>query len=190
VTDWIGVDVSERTCTKCGEVKPATAEHFNKHRKGLRPECRECQKAYGRAYKAANKARIDAKNAAYRAARRALLSSKQAERYSLDRERFLAQHRANSLLRDYGLSVEDYVAILESQGGVCAYCQAEPGNKSLAVDHDHETGAVRGLLCGPCNTALGRFGDNVDGLLRALDYVRYGAGRVRHTIGSSLEVLT
>jgi hypothetical protein len=65
-----------------------------------------------------------------------------------------------------------YEAMLTSQGGVCAICGRPPSEKRrLAVDHDHATGAVRGLLCVPCNQALGRFQDSPDVLAAAAMYV-------------------
>lgn len=63
--------------------------------------------------------------------------------------------RRRDLRRKYGISVKEYDAMFEQQGGVCAICSAAPNGKRLAVDHNHTTGAVRALLCGPCNTALG-----------------------------------
>ena len=56
--------------------------------------------------------------------------------------------------RRYGLSPEEYQAMLDRQGGVCAICEAPPTDKRLAVDHSHETGEVRGLLCKNCNVKL------------------------------------
>jgi len=62
------------------------------------------------------------------------------------------------------------------QGGVCALCAAPfrgwgRGDRRLMVDHDHETGGVRGLLCGDCNTAIGRFGDDPVRLRAAAEYI-------------------
>lgn len=77
-------------------------------------------------------------------------------------------------LRLYGLTVEGYDAMLVAQGGGCAVCGAKvPGScrSSFAVDHDHETGRVRGLLCFLCNSGLGYFGDDVAVLLRAVEYL-------------------
>jgi hypothetical protein len=54
----------------------------------------------------------------------------------------------------YGLSLWEYEDYLEMQDNACAICHAIPDN-NLSVDHDHLTGKVRGLLCGPCNRALG-----------------------------------
>src|SRR2546427_2751606 len=54
----------------------------------------------------------------------------------------------------YGLSVEKYGQILAMQRGVCAICSRPPKTRRLSVDHDHETGKVRGLLCYPCNSRL------------------------------------
>ncbi len=56
------------------------------------------------------------------------------------------------ILRTYGITPKQYWDLYEKQGGVCAVCQRATGKaKRLAVDHDHQTGIVRGLLCGPCN---------------------------------------
>lgn len=75
--------------------------------------------------------------------------------------RRLEKHGSRAAARWYekwGLTQEGYDALLESQGGVCAICErpARGGlmDHSLHVDHDHETGEVRGLLCRSCNTAL------------------------------------
>jgi recombination endonuclease VII len=60
------------------------------------------------------------------------------------------------VVRLYGISMKTYEAVLVAQGGTCAIChEPPPGDRVLAVDHDHETGAVRGLLCGSCNMSLG-----------------------------------
>lgn len=68
--------------------------------------------------------------------------------------------------------------MLSIQGGVCAICKKPerhrsngPKVKRLAVDHDHTTGEVRGLLCNNCNRALGLFGDDVTALQAAIDYL-------------------
>lgn len=60
-------------------------------------------------------------------------------------------------LRIYGLTPESFAALLDSQQGRCKLCSNTQGakNKRLAVDHDHVTGKVRGLLCNACNTMLG-----------------------------------
>ena len=71
----------------------------------------------------------------------------------------------------YGMSKEDYNTLLASQDGVCAICGNTNGSKRLSVDHDHTTGAIRGLLCTPCNALLGMAKDNIDTLASAIDYI-------------------
>ena len=61
---------------------------------------------------------------------------------------------ASMVAKTYGLEAGDYDALLELQGGRCAICRARPKSQRLAVDHDHKTGAVRGLLCARCNHDL------------------------------------
>jgi len=79
--------------------------------------------------------------------------------------------------REYGIAREEYEALLKRQNGRCAICKRLPGwekkKKRLSVDHDHVSGAVRGLLCGTCNTGLGHLGDDVLTLESALEYLRH-----------------
>lgn len=86
----------------------------------------------------------------------------------------LLEHRAIKA-KKYGLSPEQYMEILEAQQGKCAICREEPTTKrGLAVDHNHKTGQVRGLLCTGCNTALGSFKDSEEILTSAIEYLRKG----------------
>ena len=58
-------------------------------------------------------------------------------------------------LRSKGISIEIYNALFDAQLGKCAICLKEPNGQRLAIDHDHETGKIRGLLCKSCNLGLG-----------------------------------
>lgn len=69
----------------------------------------------------------------------------------------------------YGISQEQYQAALDRQGGKCYSC---PSTEGLCVDHCHETGRFRGLLCGPCNRALGLLKDDPIRLRRLIQYLK------------------
>lgn len=71
----------------------------------------------------------------------------------------------------FGITVEQYDALLAAQKGACAICSQPPGKRRLAVDHCHTTKAVRGLLCVNCNTAIGKLNDDPVILQRAIDYL-------------------
>ncbi len=78
------------------------------------------------------------------------------------------------LKKKYGISEKTYNLMLEKQGGRCAICQkpASSFKKRLAVDHDHKTLKVRGLLCEQCNRGLGRFYDSTEVVRRAYLYLQ------------------
>jgi hypothetical protein len=123
-----------RKCTGCGVTKPLNDFHPRSDGKGLRSKCKPCHRADGR--------------------RRWSESATQTQR---DR------CYDGWLRRTYGISLEDYNAMADSQGWLCAICGDDPkvvyANKSrnaqrLVLDHCHTTGRIRGLLCGPCNRAL------------------------------------
>jgi hypothetical protein len=93
------------------------------------------------------------------------------------------QIRNDNLRRHYGISHADYESMAASQGGVCAICGTqEPGQKKryFCVDHDHETGKVRQLLCNDCNVGLARLGEDPERLRRAAEYLeRHRAAAIR-----------
>lgn len=93
--------------------------------------------------------------------------------YEANREKRRAQVRDCQYRRKYGITTLDYEEMLRAQGEACAICRSKDNKgRRFSVDHDHETGRVRGLLCFKCNTALGQFGDNVPGLNAVIDYLR------------------
>jgi hypothetical protein len=93
-------------------------------------------------------------------------------------ERVKAKERAAGYRRNYGITIEEFDSMLASQDGTCAICYAEPrpGKRNFHVDHDHETGKVRGILCHNCNTAVGLLDENLERLSAATSYLRkFGA---------------
>lgn len=90
--------------------------------------------------------------------------------YADARERLSAARR-KKLKSKYNLSGPWYLWWSDLLEGKCRICNAVPYNDILCVDHDHETGEVRGLLCSQCNTGLGMFRDNPELLTRARKYL-------------------
>jgi len=86
--------------------------------------------------------------------------------------------RNSNLKAHFNMRVKDYDKMLEKQNGVCAICGKQETMtrnrrlKNLAVDHDHETGEVRALLCGHCNAGLGSFYENVEVMEKAIKYLK------------------
>jgi hypothetical protein len=80
--------------------------------------------------------------------------------------------REQQLKHKYGLSVDQYNEILANQNSMCAICGCYA--TTLAVDHDHVTNRIRGLICGNCNTGLGMFKDSVTSLAKAIEYLSKG----------------
>jgi hypothetical protein len=69
----------------------------------------------------------------------------------------------------YGLTFDEFSEMLKQQDGRCAICGDQP--EKLDVDHDHDTGKVRALLCPPCNRGLGQFRDRIGVVLAAVAYL-------------------
>jgi Autographiviridae endonuclease VII len=92
--------------------------------------------------------------------------------------------RKHRLRSNYGISLEEYVAMLERQGGVCAICKKKPDKgKPLCVDHCHVTGMVRGLLCHKCNSVLAFGNDDPAILQAAITYLQAAHDRDRNMTG-------
>jgi Recombination endonuclease VII len=83
----------------------------------------------------------------------------------VSKEKQLRHH----LRSKYGITLEERQSMVDAQGGICAICKAKL--KSPYVDHDHDTGLIRGILCNRCNRALGMFEDDRSVLLNAVAYL-------------------
>jgi hypothetical protein len=89
-----------------------------------------------------------------------------------------AHRRGRHVERTYGITSEMLRVLHEYQGGRCWICQVADGTaKALATDHNHRTGEVRGLLCGPCNQMLGRLRDSPVAFFRAALYLIWPPSR-------------
>lgn len=83
------------------------------------------------------------------------------------------RNKKSALKYHFGISINDYNALFEKQEGCCAICGTHQSelSEALHVDHDHDNGWVRGLLCKTCNIGLGHFKDNPELLDKAAEYL-------------------
>jgi hypothetical protein len=131
-------------CSTCGLHKPREAFYKRKDRPlGLTSSCKECK------------------------------SSKRKEEW------IPRKQSSYKLMSQYGMTTEDYQKLFNKQNGVCAICNKRESAKSnggyiksLAVDHCHTTGKIRGLLCQDCNLGIGKLKDDVALVEAALNYLK------------------
>ena len=139
------METQQRTCRTCGKEQPLTEYYKTGRKNDKNPDERhhECKACTKERVSAAHKANPD-----------------------LQRNR--------DLKRLYNITLEEYAERLKQQDGKCAACgTSNPGGRhnTFVVDHSHTTGAVRGLLCHNCNTALGLLKDNADTLANLITYL-------------------
>lgn len=162
----------EKTCTKCGETK--ALEEFSKStqvKSGYGAWCLVCT----RKAKAESNARIQARDGDDWKDRRRAYVRRYREKYP---DRVKEQERSQNLRTKFGISVEQYDAMLADQGGVCV-CGVAPGTRRFAVDHDRSCCSgnkscgkcLRGLLCSNCNTALGLLKESRTTIENLLNYM-------------------
>lgn len=173
------VEITEKKCSRCGQIKPVDRFYVNRcSRTGYSCECKECHQL-----------RLPQSSVVSVAEKRCYTCQlvKPASYFNhAGNTRDGLQHRCRECCRahyqeihdkamvqqrwrQYGVSQADYDRMLAEQGGVCKICGGISKGESftaLAVDHDHKTGLVRGLLCRACNAALGQMEDD-PALLRA-----------------------
>lgn len=145
-----------KRCTLCKATKPES--EFSQDRAfhdGLSRKCKTCSNARSSAYAKAN---------------RKALNAKQLARYHANKDRYHDYH----LKRHYGMTKGEYALMFEAQGGRCAICgSTNPSTrtKRLDIDHCHETGRIRGLLCGNCNRGIGYLKHSINVLQSAIKYL-------------------
>ena len=89
--------------------------------------------------------------------------------YHYERSKYLKRARVLRRKSIYGISEEEYRAMYEACGGRCSICR---GDRKLVIDHCHDSGRVRGLLCDNCNRGIGLIGDSPEILARSAEYLR------------------
>lgn len=145
-----------KRCNACGNFHPADLFNRDSHASdGLRSECRPCESKR-------NQVR-------YRANRERLLENERVRRQA-DPDRHSKLRRSQKIKRVYGLTDAEFDVMKEKQDGCCLICGVRP--VTLHIDHCHDSGQVRGLLCGLCNRGIGAFRDDPQLLDSAAEYLR------------------
>lgn len=144
-----------KICIKCQKEKDIS--EFAIKRGKPSGTCRECHNAYQREY------------------------YNDPEKGEKHRQR-LRERAPQKRAAKYGLSVESVEFIFACNSGMCELCNKR---EATCIDHDHETGRVRGVLCQACNTGLGKLGDTVESLEKAIRYLK-GLNTREHKPGGSI----
>jgi hypothetical protein len=168
------VFVSGKNCRICGELKPLDDFYrMADMRDGHRNECKECNLAQKKQRYLADPAKYIAMVERWRKAN--------PEQHRAYRNEYQARPERKRKQRDayyrrtFGISADEFDALLAGQSGGCAICGSVPERAaSLHLDHDHLTGDVRGILCLSCNQGVGKFRDDPALLEKAARYVRGG----------------
>lgn len=164
--EGLSVEDVVKRCAACREWKPLTEFHkLSRARDGLFYRCKPCARIQQSKYR---ETLLAGSKRWYQKNREAYLAKRAAERTP-------EKTRRKWLKERYGLTNDDYLAMIEAQGGRCAICHDEQGEK-LHIDHDHATGKIRQLLCHRCNMAIGLFKECPGAMFAAIEYlVRHGS---------------
>lgn len=103
------------------------------------------------------------------------------ENFKKDAEGYALYIKERNLQSRYGINVDTMLEMIDTQEGLCGLCKKPFGEtraKSPAVDHDHSTGRIRGILHQACNMAIGHLGDSEEGIQNALNYFSAQSGGV------------
>lgn len=161
-----------KPCRKCGNIKPLSEFHIARENKdGHRNECKDCWKKICKARYAQNRDEYIARTQKWREDNPEKYEEWRRRNREENRERIAAVNRRAYLQRKYGLSPDDFEFLVVAQGGKCRICEAAEGEK-LHVDHHHDSGLVRGLLCGKCNKAIGLLDEDPQLFEAATSYLR------------------
>ncbi len=147
--------IDRKTCIECREKEQA---RYSENREQINAKQRERWRCRSQSQKESD----SLKRSAYRAQHRNEQKVYGQAHYQRNRQNLVKRKRSNKLRFKYGITPEEFDSLLKKQGGHCAVCDRtiEEDGRHLSVDHDHETGRLRGILCAKHNHALGLCGDD------------------------------
>jgi hypothetical protein len=181
-----------KTCTKCKRDLPITEYCKDKYKSdGLNSACRECKAKDQKKYRKNNpeiikeirkrankkyKEKHPNKDHEYYLKNKEKINQYQKKYNEQHKDHITARQRKYKLRKKYNTTPEHVNYLAKIQNECCAICgthksDVKMGGGKLCIDHDHETGSVRGLLCGQCNSALGHFNHSTDILNKAIKYL-------------------
>jgi len=132
-------------CSKCKIPKPLSEFHKKKTKRGVATECKACANNRYKAWRQKNPGKHSASQTRYLHSPKGKIMRKRTGRKA-------------HLKYCFDITIEEYDRVLEEQSSVCAICGGlNNDGRRLFIDHDHDTGKIRGLLCNQCNTWLGRY---------------------------------
>ncbi len=160
-----------RICTKCKEFKIFSEFHKCKRASsGFRERCKCCTSIENKGWKKKNALKCKEDNAKW--------YLKNTDKHKQKRDVYWASKKDRMkdwrLQKTYKINISEYDALLNKQNMCCAICERHQTEfqRRLAVDHDHETGEIRGLLCHSCNTGIGSLKDDYRMLDKASQYLK------------------
>jgi hypothetical protein len=153
-------DEPQKACRKCGETKPLSEYYEQKGMKdGHRHNCKACHAAAHKEWYSKNRDEEIARVTRWQRENRDKVNASHRRRRAQGGDELKRKEREGHLLRKYGIRIRDFETLRMAQLGMCAICRSVEWDR-LHVDHDHDTGVVRGLLCGKCNKAIGLLEDD------------------------------
>ena len=170
-SDDAPIDLSNKICSTCAIKKPLDAFSKQKGGKlGHNSQCKECLRAKHKKWASENRAQINAYMIEWRRGDRRPVGARKPRIRKKDTKQ---QKRKWRMKSQFGLSMADLQAIYEKQNYECAICHIPESalSKALHLDHNHQTNAIRGLLCATCNLSLGQVSDNLQFFQNAIPYL-------------------
>jgi len=148
-----------KKCSKCKVEKELACFHKDKSQPGgYRYDCRSCVNIRRNKHRESNNDEYKKRDREYK---------------KKNKEKIATRNKEYHYKKHYGISYSEFLALKESQNNCCAICKKDSDtvNGGLVLDHNHETGAVRGALCGRCNKGIGLLADSPNNLLEAFKYL-------------------
>lgn len=154
------ISEERRCCNTCKKTK--SLDNFHKDSKatsGVSYRCKDCAKKASKDWRGLNPEKS---------------REKIKELFLLNKDKYYNSHKDRQLEKKYSITRESYEQMLHDTGGQCRICSRVFGTRAYTkpvIDHCHETGKTRGLICRQCNIGLGAFRDNTDALTNAIKYL-------------------
>lgn len=145
-----------KKCSECGELKSGDLFYKDKNAKdGKRNLCIPCAKRVWKKYREDNPEKV---------------KKWTRDRYYKDIEKSREYGRNCQIKTLYGISIDEFNKLVSEQSGKCFICDRKPNR--LYIDHCHKTKNIRKLLCQQCNSGIGMFGENIETMMKAIQYIR------------------